>query len=188
MPVIDNDDMNDAARSGRTIRPEGASIVSTSSFNDDDNSKSTNLLHTISGSVVAGCFSTLLGHPLDTIKVHQQTKPEFANLKAWEVAKRITSWDDSKNGGRNIRRLFQGIGPPMANQMVMNTIMFTVFDWFKLKSKLYLDETSAAFWSGLCAGFATACISTPTDWIKIQAQTYVPSNTKAASEKEANGK
>ena len=33
-----------------------------------------------------------------------------------------------------------------------------------------MDDTSAALCSGLFSGFATACLSTPFDWFKIQAQ------------------
>ena len=81
-------------------------------------------------------------------------------------------------------RLFKGIGPPMANQIIMNTVMFTVFQ--KTKDVMMtsgqhsggdgdgaaplLDETSATLCSGLLSGFATACLSTPFDWFKIQAQ------------------
>ncbi|CAJ1949989.1 unnamed protein product [Cylindrotheca closterium] len=158
-----------------------ANTTITQSSNDRSNDKSggsTNpilLSHNIAGSVVAGCFSTILGHPLDTIKVHQQTKPKFAKATVLDVAKSITL--EETGSKRNITRLFRGIGPPMANQMVMNTVMFTVFDSIKtIATKQNMEETSAALWSGLFAGFATACISTPTDWIKIQAQTSLVNN------------
>ena len=159
--------------------------------------------HTIAGSVVAGCFSTLIGHPLDTIKVHQQTqtqtKPQYAmnkssvNLSSLQVAKNIVnSWHGRQgtNTG-NLRRLFQGMGPAMANQIIMNTIMFSVFHKVKdiaaAKSSIMLstnndtrgcksndngssNNNTASAIAGLMSGFATACISTPSDWLKIQAQ------------------
>lgn len=57
-----------------------------------------------------------------------------------------------------------------------------------------MEDTSAALWSGLFAGFDTACISTPTDWLKILAQTsYLVHNnnqnqTKAFPDTRATNK
>jgi solute carrier family 25 carnitine/acylcarnitine transporter 20/29 len=120
--------------------------------------------HCIAGSVTAGCFSTILGHPLDTVKVHQQTKPQFSNASSLQVARIL-----AKDG---VLQLFRGIGPPMANQILMNTVMFSVFNQVKTHANgsPYLNETTAALFAGLFSGFATACLSTPGDWIKIQAQ------------------
>lgn len=72
----------------------------------------------------------------------------------------------------NVLRLFRGIGAPMANQIIMNSVMFTVFNNVKdtANQSKYLDANSAAFAAGLFSGFATACLSTPMDWLKIQAQ------------------
>lgn len=137
-----------------------------------------NTLHNIAGSITAGTFSTIIGHPLDTIKIHQQTKSHlFTNPSSSFHVARVLSRG-------NVFRLFKGIGPPMANQIIMNTVMFTVFQ--KTKDVMMtsgqqsgddgdgaaplLDETSVALCSGLLSGFATACLSTPFDWFKIQAQ------------------
>jgi len=127
--------------------------------------------HCIAGSITAGCFSTLLGHPLDTIKVHQQTNPRLSNGSSLlDVARLLARGDPS--------RLFRGMGPPMANQILMNSVMFTVFDVVKDAvakncsggTGTISGENSSAMVAGLFSGFATACLSTPADWIKIQAQ------------------
>ena len=127
----------------------------------------TQTLDCILGSVTAGCLSTVLGHSLDTIKVNQQTNPKYSNLSSFQVFKSLTK----ENGASRI--FFQGIGPPMMNQVVMNSVMFSVFNRVKHMSNEspLMDENAAALFAGLFAGFATACLSTPTDWIKIQAQT-----------------
>jgi solute carrier family 25 carnitine/acylcarnitine transporter 20/29 len=124
----------------------------------------TKTLHCIAGSITAGCFSTVIGHPLDTIKVHQQTKPHLSRASSLHVAKGLAKGD--------VFRLFKGIGPPMANQIIMNSVMFSVFHKVKhvANDSPLLDENSSALFAGLFSGFATACLSTPTDWIKIQAQ------------------
>lgn len=120
--------------------------------------------HCIAGSITAGCFSTLLGHPLDTIKVHQQTNPKLARGNLLDMVKILTRGD--------ALRLYRGIGPPMANQIIMNSVMFTVFNNVKdtANQSALLDQNSSALVAGLFSGFATACISTPSDWFKIQAQ------------------
>jgi len=120
--------------------------------------------HCIAGSITSGCFSAVLGHPLDTIKVHQQTNPQLSKTSTLDVAKLLARG--------NVLRLFRGIGPPMANQIMMNSVMFTSFNRVKeaANQNAYLDANSSAMVAGLFSGFATACISTPMDWVKIQAQ------------------
>jgi len=126
----------------------------------------------IIGSISAGTLSTLIGHPLDTIKVHQQNQSNESRLNGLQTAKRIFV-----RGSNNPAVFFNGISPPLLNQILMNTVMFSVF--FQVKSwsfwNDYSDSSTAggcigAFGAGLISGFATACLSTPTDWIKIQAQ------------------
>jgi len=128
----------------------------------------------IAGSIAAGCFSTLIGHPLDTIKVHQQTKAQFSSASTLQTAKVLAQGD--------ILRLYKGIGPPMMNQIIMNSIMFSVFHHVKqvANNSAYLDQTSSALLAGMFSGFATACLSTPTDWIKIQVQTTLTQGSKHA--------
>ncbi len=121
-------------------------------------------LHSIAGSITAGCFSTVIGHPLDTIKVHQQTNHRLSKVNSLHVARGLAKGDTL--------RLFKGMGAPMVNQIIMNSVMFSVFHNAKrvANESPMLDENSAALLAGLFSGFATACISTPTDWVKIQAQ------------------
>ena len=153
--------------------------------------ESSSTLHDIAGSVTAGCLSTLVGHPLDTIKVYQQTQPHLSKASSLHVAK-ILARD-------NVFGLFRGIGPPMANQIVMNTVMFSVFHNVKAaltvnamddnaigsnrseESFISLNENTSAMCAGLLSGFATACLSTPTDWVKIQAQLQQSSSTRSGN-------
>jgi hypothetical protein len=50
----------------------------------------------------------------------------------------------------------------------MNSVMFSVFS--SVKRSIGEDSFSAALMAGTISGFTTACISTPTDYVKIQAQ------------------
>jgi hypothetical protein len=108
--------------------------------------------HHILGSAVAGFASTLLGHPLDVIKAHLQTNVELRS--SYQVLREL-----------QFRGLFRGITPPLFNAILMNTVMFSVFDEV---NTIYRDPLVA----GLLSGFATAMISTPTDYVKIQAQLH----------------
>jgi len=103
----------------------------------------------ILGSVVAGIASTVLGHPLDTVKTHLQTNPQLRN--SFDVVKKLRF------------ELFRGMAPPLANAIIMNSVMFSVFDTVEAR-------VNNPFIAGIISGFATAIISTPTDYIKIQMQ------------------
>lgn len=103
----------------------------------------------ILGSTAAGIASTILGHPLDTIKTHLQTNPKLLNS--------FQTMQELKFG------IFRGIGPPLCSAIAMNTVMFSVFDQV---NKVVGDP----FLAGILSGFATAMISTPTDYLKIHAQ------------------
>jgi len=120
-----------------------------------------NVFYDIAGSMTGGCVSTVLGHPLDTIKVHQQTQPNVSRVGLFHIAKNLGAF-----------QLFRGIGPPMMSQIIMNTVMFSVFRNVKeiTSNSSVMDENVSAMCAGLISGFATACLSTPSDWIKIQAQ------------------
>ncbi|CAB9514198.1 25 member 47 [Seminavis robusta] len=121
-------------------------------------------VHVVVASTVAGFTSTILGHPLDTIKAHLQTSSSSTTTtSSWQVARRL-QWN-----------LFRGIGPPLVNAILMNAVMFSVFD------KVNTANNSNVFVAGLLSGFATAMISTPTDWIKIQAQLQMQTQTQKSS-------
>ena len=103
----------------------------------------------IIGSVVAGISSTVLGHPLDTVKTHLQTNPHFHN--SMEVVTKLRL------------EVFRGMAPPLVNAIIMNSVMFSVFDAVDAR-------VNNPFIAGIISGFATAVISTPMDYIKIQMQ------------------
>lgn len=104
----------------------------------------------------AGIVTTVVGHPLDTIKVHLQTNPSLKST--WQATTSLL----------HNKALFRGILPPLINAIVMNTVMFSVFAG--IKKGIGDDSLSSALVAGLASGFVTAFISTPTDAIKIQSQ------------------
>ena len=115
--------------------------------------------HEILGATCAGFVTTVVGHPLDTIKVHLQT-----NNVVTQTTTRGSTWRTAQVLFAQ-NALFRGIAPPLFNAIVMNTVMFSAF-----RSIKDVCGNDASMTAGLVSGFATACISTPTDYVKIQAQ------------------
>jgi len=103
----------------------------------------------ILGSIVAGISSTVLGHPLDTIKTHLQTNLHLHS--SMEVLQKLRL------------DVFRGMAPPLVNAIIMNSVMFSVFDAVEAR-------VNNPFIAGILSGFATAIISTPTDYVKIHMQ------------------
>ena len=124
--------------------------------------------HCVTRSITVGHtflqFSTLLGHLLDTIKVNQQINPHLLRASPFVIAKLLVEGDSLQ--------LFRGIGSPMANQIIMTSVVFTAFNKVKnaANKSTLLNENSSGAAAGLSSGFATACLSIPTGCFKIQAQ------------------
>lgn len=112
----------------------------------------------IVGSTAAGVVSTILGHPLDTLKAHLQTSRHNNNANLIQTARSLLQRDKAA--------LWRGLTPPLVNAIVMNTVMFAAFG--SVKENAGGNSLVAGLVSGLCL----ANISTPTDLIKIQAQLH----------------
>lgn len=112
----------------------------------------------------AGCAATLVGHPLDTLKVHLQTQPHLSTT--FRAAQSLF------HAGPCV--FMRGIGPPLCNAVLMNTVMFGVFNRLKHSSGLsyVAGETASSLVAGLVSGCAIACIGTPMDFVKIHAQLH----------------
>lgn len=112
----------------------------------------------IVASVTAGCTATFLGHPLDCIKVRlQNSKPGQSTIKC---ALEMLKIDGP-------RAFFRGLGPPLLEKVLGSTLMFVAFE----EARKRLPDTAAgALLAGAISGLATSVLSTPTDWVKVQAQ------------------
>ena len=136
------------------------------------------LHQTIVASTAAGVSSTLLGHPIDTIKVHLQTNPAFAcnaNSKLNAGSSKYPTVRAAqhllRSNGYSPTVFFRGVGPPIANAAIMNVLTFGVFNQVKESFGGSSGESyRASLVAGVVSGVASAFVSTPTDYIKIQAQ------------------
>lgn len=103
-------------------------------------------------SYFAGCLSgisqTIVGHPLDTIKVWSQ------NGQLSHELKRIS-----------IRSLYSGISYPLISSGFLNCISFGVENTVKNNGYNNIE-------SGVISGFAVGLLTAPIDYFKIQNQTH----------------
>ncbi len=111
-------------------------------------------------SAVAGCTSTVLGHPLDTVKVALQTAGKDQGAATCASAM-------LKNHGIGV--FFRGISAPLGNAILMNSVMFVAFAEARRRLP---DNTFGALAAGAFSGVAQAFLSTPMDFVKIQAQVH----------------
>ena len=112
-------------------------------------------------SAAAGFASTILGHPLDCVKVRLQTaSPSEGRLTTLGCARQMLRHE-------GLAAVARGVGPPLANAMLLNTVMFVCFE----EARRHLPQTTAgSLLAGGFSGAVQAFLTTPLDWLKIQAQ------------------
>jgi len=145
----------------------------------------------IAGSL-SGVICTTIGHPLDCIKVYQQT------AAATTTTTRVVS-STALHAARTMWRTIgfsaftRGIVPPLLSSALMNSIMFVSFAEVKriLEQSPLLGKggggdnsssisSTALFMAGAISGIMTAYVSTPFDWIKVQTQTRGRATTSSS--------
>lgn len=119
---------------------------------------------------IAGVIGTLLGFPLDTLKVTMQINHTTMN----QAGKSIYA-----NGG--VTSFYRGIGSPLVALTILNTLNFSTYNLF---SRLLIGELNLSDKFEYRVGVAAACvgpissiISTPFELVKTQMQL----NSKSAS-------
>lgn len=121
------------------------------------------------GGFLAGFFSTLVGHPLDTIKTQQQLR----NIGIFNAAHRIYKH-------RGPLGFYRGLSVPLIGQGLLNSVFFGVYGDIKDvlqkgQGKSTKGETSFSviFWAGTIAGTATLPIIGPVELIKTKLQSQM---------------
>ncbi|XP_030384365.1 mitochondrial basic amino acids transporter isoform X2 [Scaptodrosophila lebanonensis] len=114
--------------------------------------------------LVGGAAGVLVGHPLDTVKVHLQTddpkNPKYRGT--FHCFKTILMKDD-------IRGLYRGISSPMSGIGLVNAIVFGVYGNVQRLS----DEPNSLlshFWAGSLAGVAQSFVCAPMELAKTRLQ------------------
>lgn len=105
--------------------------------------------------LIAGASGVIIGHPLDTIKVHYQISTKAKTLNT------------------NLRYLYRGILPPLLTSGSIQSINFSLYEYFKdqLRSYHYLSHSPIIFLSGAGSGAIISLLATPIGNVKIRQQT-----------------
>ncbi|KAG8460737.1 hypothetical protein KFE25_010792 [Diacronema lutheri] len=139
---------------------------------------------------VAGVVGTLLGYPLDTIKVHQQAVAAHAGPRPslLAAARQIRA-------ARGLAGFYAGVLVPLLGVTALNTLSFTLYAHFRVALGLpprappgaVAERTASgeldarvALAGGLIGPFASL-ISTPMDLLKIQMQQQRHASTLGAA-------
>jgi len=115
---------------------------------------------------IAGAVSTIVSHPLDTIRVRLQT-----NLAVKNSLNRIFSI--KKEG---FLKLYRGLLPPLSTIAFQNAIIFGTYGpslrWLEGKKNNKNRQTSLLniYFSGTLAGGVQTFITTPVELVKIRLQ------------------
>ncbi|KAI8476308.1 MAG: mitochondrial carrier domain-containing protein [Monoraphidium minutum] len=121
-----------------------------------------------------GISVTLVGHPLDTIKVRLQTQPVGAPIYSGvlDCARKTVQWEGF--GG-----LYKGVASPLAGQMFFRASLFGTFGsskrWLATRPDGGARELAAAdfYKAGAMTGFVAAFTEGPIDFYKSQIQVQI---------------
>ena len=120
------------------------------------------LVEEVFASALSGLACVTLGHPLDCIKVRQQTGGSARS--ALQIARQMLA-------EQGLSAFSRGMGPPLLSAVLMNTLMFVGFAEARRRMPAEIQaSTAGALLAGALSGIATSYVSTPFDWLKVQAQ------------------
>ncbi|XP_011407770.1 PREDICTED: mitochondrial basic amino acids transporter-like [Amphimedon queenslandica] len=123
----------------------------------------TDLPHDFVAGSVAGAASMIPSHPLDLVKVRQQT------LKLKGAG--ITSFCEIAKKEEFIKGLYKGMSFPIVGQAIINSIVFMTQGFTeKLLKKSKMKDAGAQFLSGGFGGAVQSLVCSPMELVKIQMQ------------------
>lgn len=126
--------------------------------------------HEFISGTAGGIVGTLIGYPLDTIKVRLQTVGHLYNNNAINCTKNIFQ----KEG---LFAFYRGMLSPMYGEAANCCFSFGIFGFLKRFQEMYNYNLWSITASGAFSGLACTVILAPTDLIKIRLQSYVANNT-----------
>lgn len=137
------------------------------------------MLDTAVAGFTAGVVGTLIGYPLDTVKVFQQSQAVRLGPRPSMLALARSIYV-----ARGVSGFYQGVAVPLCGITALNTLNFSMYARFR--SALGLAPRQGSFdgrvlVAGALVGPCACVISTPMDMIKIQMQLNAyPSTLHAA--------
>jgi solute carrier family 25 carnitine/acylcarnitine transporter 20/29 len=123
---------------------------------------------------LSGVLGTVVGHPLDTIKVRLQTQARGGSMGALSCARQIYRQE-------GLGSFFKGLSSPLASLTFLNMMSFTVYGQFNLLlAKALLPwadtpykrplRTGSFFVAGAGVGAVAGLFSTPFEMVKVRMQ------------------
>jgi solute carrier family 25 carnitine/acylcarnitine transporter 20/29 len=123
---------------------------------------------------LSGVLGTVVGHPLDTIKVRLQTQARDGSMGALSCARQIYRQE-------GLASFFKGLSSPLASLTFLNMMSFTVYGQLNLLlAKALLPwadtpyrrplRTSSFFVAGAGVGAVAGLFSTPFEMVKVRMQ------------------
>lgn len=116
---------------------------------------------------IGGCAGIIVGHPLDTIKVHLQTQD--ASRPKYKGTFHCFRSLLAKEGTRG---LYRGMTSPLGGVAVINAIVFGVHGNMQ-KRMGSTDSLAPHFITGAVAGFVQSAICSPMELVKTRVQLSV---------------
>lgn len=119
-----------------------------------------------------GMAGTIVGHPLDTVKVRMQTANKCQYNGMLNCCAQIVKTE-------GVSGLFRGMTSPLVGMCFINAVVFGVEA--QARSYFSRSDVSSYFASGCVAGLAHALVCCPIELIKIQMQAECSVRTRYSS-------
>ena len=121
------------------------------------------VVSTLSAGVLAGASGSVIGHPLDSLKVRLQVGKALETIKLDLLT---------------IKQLYRGISVPVLTSGLMQSLSFTTYETFKIMSRRdwKMDHLTSVILGASIAGSVTSVLACPLMLVKLQMQVASESN------------
>ncbi|KAI4460550.1 mitochondrial basic amino acids transporter-related [Holotrichia oblita] len=128
--------------------------------------------------LIPGCAGVIVGHPLDTIKVHLQTQntknPRYNG--AYQCFKYLVAKD-------GVRGLYRGISSPLSGVAAINAVVFGVYGNTR-RIQNNPDALTSCMVAGAASGICQSFFNSPMELVKIRMQVSGDNRSAFAVAKE----
>ncbi|KAI4460580.1 mitochondrial basic amino acids transporter-related [Holotrichia oblita] len=128
--------------------------------------------------LIPGCAGVIVGHPLDTIKVHLQTQntknPRYNG--AYQCFKYLVAKD-------GVRGLYRGISSPLSGVAAINAVVFGVYGNTR-RIQNNPDALTSCMVAGAASGICQSFFNSPMELVKIRMQVSGDNRSAIAVAKE----
>jgi hypothetical protein len=104
--------------------------------------------------VIAGLTSTIITHPLDSVRIHQQMQKSFTNKLKRE----------------GLKLFYRGYSKTFSKILVSSALFFPLYDYYLsyFKNNYRNSDTKNYLWAGFSSSVTATCIMHPIDYLKTR--------------------